>query len=274
MEHSQNLSAKKSLGQNFLKSLSALRAMVGAAHIDTTDIIVEIGPGKGALTQHLLETGARVIAYELDPRMVAYLSERFSDALASGQLTLVHKDILEVDIHDELGIYTSYKVIANIPYYITNALLRKFLSHTHQPSDMVLLVQKEVAERIVVRDGKHSLLSLSVSLYGTAKYIMKVHKKYFSPVPKIDSAIIHIGNISRIHMHNESDEVLFFDMLHAGFGQKRKMLLNNLSVFDTTHDKEFWRALFRSLHISEKIRAEEVDIALWLDILKAYKKTI
>ena len=274
MEHSQNLSAKKSLGQNFLKSLSALRAMIDAAHIDKTDSIVEIGPGKGALTKHLLETGARVIAYELDPRMVAYLSELFPDALASGQLTILHKDILDVDIQQELGMYTSYKVIANIPYYITNALLRKFLSHPHQPSDMVLLVQKEVAERIVVRDGKQSLLSLSVSLYGTAKYIMKVHKKYFSPSPKIDSAIIHISNISRTHIHHASDEALFFDMLHAGFGQKRKMLINNLTLYDTNHNKEFWRALFHTLNLSEKIRAEEVDISVWLEIVKAYKKTI
>lgn len=271
MEHKRDLTAKKSLGQNFLKSKPALAAMVKSANVTSYDVIVEIGPGKGALTKDLLETGARVIAYELDSRMVDYLSEIFADHLASGQLSIVHKDILELDIEHELGKYKQYKVIANIPYYITNAIMRKFLSSNHQPTDMVLLVQKEVAERIVVRDGKQSLLSLSVSLYGTPEYIMKVHKKYFSPSPKIDSAIVHIGDISRTHLKSESDEKLFFDILHAGFGQKRKMLLNNLGRMS---DKEIWRDIFSKLELSEKIRAEDVDIQTWLEIMRFYKKTI
>lgn len=271
MEHKRDLSAKKSLGQNFLKSKSALNAMVSSSNIISVDTVVEIGPGKGALTQYLLETGARVIAYELDPRMVDYLSEIFAAELESKQLTIVHKDILDLDIQTELGIYRQYKVIANIPYYITNAIMRKFLSSDHQPSDMVLLVQKEVAERIVVRDGKQSLLSLSVALFGTPKYIMKVHKKYFSPSPKIDSAIVHIGNISRDHLDSDADEKLFFDMLHAAFGQKRKMALNNLGNMS---NKDIWRNIFTQLHLSEKVRAEDIAIDVWLDIFNAYKKTI
>ena len=271
MEYKRDLSAKKSLGQNFLKSKKAIDAMVTSAAVTAENVVIEIGPGKGVLTKSLLETGATVIAYELDPRMVEYLSEIFADAIASGQLTIVHKDILELDIEAELGKHKHYKVIANIPYYITNAIIRKFLSGTHQPTDMVLLVQKEVAERIVVRDGKESLLSLSIALYGTPRYIMKVHKKYFSPSPKIDSAIVHIGNISRQHLAEHQDEKLFFDIIHAGFGQKRKMLLNNIAALG---DKDIWREIFIGLGIPENIRAENVHLDVWLQILQEAKKRL
>lgn len=271
MKQNQNLSAKKSLGQNFLKSTKAIKAMIESSNITASDVVVEIGPGKGALTKYLLETGAHVIAYELDTRMIAYLSEIFEAEIALGKLNLIHKDILDLDIRQELGKYQSYKVIANIPYYITNAIIRKFLSSIHQPTDMTLLVQKEVAERIVARDGKQSLLSLSVSIFGIPKYIMKVHKKYFNPSPKIDSAVVHISDISRKHFTNVQDEQIFFDILHAGFSHKRKMLINNLI---SLKEKDFWQKIFSALSISEKVRAEDISLEMWVKIMHLYKDSL
>ena len=192
-----SLSAKKSLGQNFLKSRKAIRAMIESPNITSDDVVVEIGPGKGALTKPLLETGATVIAFELDERMIVYLREHLAEYIQREQLVLIHQDVLQAD----LSRYTNgkpYKVVANIPYYITNLILRTFLSGRYQPTSMCLLVQKEVAERIVARDGKESILSLSVKLYGIPTYIMKVAREYFSPSPRVDSAVILIDKIHSV----------------------------------------------------------------------------
>ncbi len=261
-----NLYAKKSLGQNFLKSKKAITALIEAPQTSSADLVIEIGPGKGALTKPLLATGARVIAFELDPRMVELLEDECREECARGQLTLVHKDIIDVDLAE----YTHnepYKVVANIPYYITNLIIRKFLESPLQPTDMSLLVQKEVAERIVARDGKESLLSLSVKLFAIPKYIMKVGRNYFSPRPKVDSAIIHIKDIGRTHL-SPQDEVAFFELLHIGFAHKRKQLMKNLS---SQYPKEKLKEVFETLNINEKIRAEDIPLETWLALFEILK---
>ena len=193
----EKIVAKKSLGQNFLKSKKALFAMIEAGKVSAGDIVLEIGPGQGALTEKLLETGADVIAIEKDDRLIAILEEKFAEAIQDGALRLVHADVLEEDIA-ALGLKNNkYKLIANIPYYITGQIFRKFLSGNIQPSKLVMMVQKEIADRIIARDGKESLLSLSVKAYGTPKKIMKVEKENFSPQPKVDSAILLVDNISK-----------------------------------------------------------------------------
>ncbi|MFA5934005.1 MAG: 16S rRNA (adenine(1518)-N(6)/adenine(1519)-N(6))-dimethyltransferase RsmA [Candidatus Paceibacterota bacterium] len=260
--------AKKSLGQNFLKSKSALSAMVSAGDINAGDIVLEIGPGKGALTERMLLFAGKVIAIEKDDVLIPLLKEKFAKEIKSGKLDLIHRDALEFD-PEVLKFYEhSYKLIANIPYYITGAIFKKFLEETtHQPETIVLLVQKEVSDRIVARDGKESILSISVKAYGTPKYIKKIPARDFSPAPKVDSAIIAIENISKKNFKDISEK-RFFEILKTGFAHKRKVLIKNLEVL---FEREKLTEVFTKespLGISEKSRAEELSIESWLSLVK------
>lgn len=237
--------------------------MISAAMVDVDSLVVEIGPGKGALTKPLLQTGARVIAFELDQRMVDYLNVELAEYVASGQLRIVHQDILEVDIAEATD-GQPYRVVANIPYYITNLIIRTFLSTEHQPEVMSLLIQKEVAERIVSRDGKESILSLSVKLFAQPKYIMKVGRQYFSPSPKVDSAIIGITHIMRPTYLSAEYENTFFEIIKSAFGQKRKQAIKNLSKIAP---REYWQNIFTELDIDIKSRAEDIPYLKWIAII-------
>lgn len=219
--------AKKSLGQNFLKSEMALKKIIEVGEIKPEDVILEIGPGKGALTEKLLANAKKVLAVEKDRELFEFLKEKFSEQIKSGSLVLVHGDILQLRIANyELK---KYKIIANIPYNITGAILKKFLTEKSQPERMVLMVQHEVAKRIIASDGKESILSISVKAYGEPKMILKVPARYFFPAPKIDSAVIAINNISRKNF-TESDinEEKFWEIVKNGFAHKRKKLSSNL----------------------------------------------
>lgn len=257
--------AKKSLGQNFLKSKSALTTIIETANPNTDDVILEIGPGKGALTEKLLSFSGKVIAVEKDDALFEFLSEKFNHEIKEKNLDLIHGDILDFD-QSVFGFYKNhgYKIVANIPYNITGQIIRKFLTGTPKPSSMVLLVQKEVSDRIVARDGKESLLSLSVKLYGTPKYIKKVPARDFSPAPKVDSAILHIKDIQSPQLTSKEEEV-FFEVLHAGFSHKRKILIGNLSQ---KYSKEKILTLFSTLGLNEKIRAEDLSLKDWLELAK------
>lgn len=272
MEHR----AKKSMGQNFLKSQEALRMMCSAGEVNSTDTILEIGPGKGALTEKLLEKAKCVIAVEKDRDLIEILKEKFASEIKSKKLILIEDDILKFEFPLPLlreGI-SPYKVIANIPYNITGAIFKKFLSSDTQPERMVLLVQKEVAERIVARDGKESILSLSVKVYGTPKYMMKVHKRFFSPEPKVDSAIVAITNISKNNFKTKGEEVKFFNVVRTGFAHKRKVLRKNLENMpflevgpaSPSGRLPYIDKIFEKLGINPKTRAEDIKIEKWLQI--------
>ena len=221
--------AKKSLGQNFLKSALALKNIVEAGKVNPGDIILEIGPGRGALTEKLLLAGGQVIAVEKDPELAEYIRQEFHEYVHNGQLRLIEGDILDFDTGILGDDKKSYKIIANIPYNITGAILKKFLTSKLQPKTMVLLLQKEVADRILAQDGKQSLLSISVRAYGEPRKIMKVEARYFSPAPKVDSAVIAIYAISRkFFIENSIDEARFWEIVRAGFAHKRKKLASNL----------------------------------------------
>jgi len=225
---------KKSLGQNFLKSKSALKKIISAGEITPKDVILEIGPGKGVLTEEILkcvnpakEGRGKVIAVEKDSALFEFLKKKFEKEIKLGSLVLIHDDILGFKV--ESYKVESYKVIANIPYNITGAILKKFLTAKHQPERMVLLVQHEVAKRIVARDSKESILSISVKAYGEPKIVGKVEARYFSPQPKVDSAIISIKNISRkFFVENNLGEERFWEIVKKGFAHKRKKLSSNL----------------------------------------------
>ncbi len=248
--------AKKSLGQNFLKAPFAIKAMCEAGNITNKDTIIEIGPGKGVLTTELLLRAKKVIAIEKDRDLVDLLKEKFEKEIESGKLKLISNDVLDIEIKEK-----SYKLIANIPYNITGAIFKKFLTNKNQPENMVVLVQKEVAQRVC--DKKESILSLSVKAYGIPKYIIKVPKRYFTPSPKVDSAILSIQNINRNNFKNKKEEEKFFEVIKTGFAHKRKVLKKNL---EDISDKEKINNIFEILNISEKTRAEELSLQSWLNI--------
>lgn len=252
--------AKKSLGQNFLTSRGVARDIVAAAHITSSDTVLEIGPGKGFLTEDLLQKSGKVLAVEKDARMVEYLKDKFTKEIENGKLELVHHDILSFD-PTAYGLRAgNYKLVANIPYYITGEITRMFLSGDVQPSCMVLMLQKEVADRIVARDGKESILSMSVRAYGTPRYIQKVPARYFSPEPNVDSAVLLIENISKKNFANKKEEEGFFEIVKRGFAQKRKMLLGNLKNF---YKPEKLEENFKKCGITPTARAENLNFAQW-----------
>ncbi len=250
------------MGQNFLKSLEALRKMCEAGEVCGQDIIVEIGPGKGALTEKLLEKANKVIAIEKDRDLIEILKEKFVTEIESGKLILLNDNILYFDPNKYNLKEGQYKIVANIPYNITGAIIKRFLSEVIKPKSMTLLVQKEVAERIVARDNKESILSLSVKAYGTPKYIMKVHKRFFSPAPKVDSAIISINNISNNFFKNKEQEDAFFHLVKASFAHKRKVLRKNLEEIEKDSGKI--DGILNKLEINLKSRAEDIHLDKWI----------
>ncbi len=249
----KKLFQKKSLGQHFLRSEKVLEEMCAEAEVNTGDVVLEIGPGEGTLTTTLLAKGATVIALEKDHRLIPILQEKFATEITEKKLILKEADVLEFDPAEIAA--PIYKIVANIPYYITGAILEKFLSAVRQPSCMVLLVQKEIAERIVARDGKESILSISVKAYGQPKNVQKVSRGLFSPPPKVDSAILAISNISKKNFKNAEEENSFFKIVKAGFAHKRKMLKNNLADIGIIYETN--------------ARAEELPVQEWLTISSA-----
>jgi len=263
-----NHKAKKSLGQNFLKSKKIVSDIIDVGDIHADDIILEIGPGKGILTEKLLFFASKVIAVEKDRELVEFLKEKFKTEIEKGKLDLIEKDILDFD-PELLRFYkTPYKLIANIPYNITGAIFKKFLQTKNQPEKMVLLIQKEVAERIIARDKKESILSISVKTYGKPKIIKKVGAGNFSPKPKVDSAVLLIDDISKKNLEN-IDEKIFFEILKTGFAHKRKLLIKNLSVLKPDAQTN-WEDVFEKCGINTKSRPENLTMENWLCFAKIF----
>lgn len=253
--------AKKSLGQNFLKSDKALREIVEASEIKEGDFVLEIGPGRGALTKKLLDAGAFVMAIEKDETLVEELKSFFENYVESKKLEIISGDALEFST-ENFDSKKSYKLVANIPYYITGALIEKYLTEKNPPSSATLLVQKEVAERIVTRDGKESILSISVKVFGKPKYVSTVPAGAFVPAPKVDSAIIHISEISNeIFSKNGITEERFFEVVKGGFAHKRKQLGSNLKKLVPAET-------FNKCGIDPKTRAEELKVEDWICLSK------
>ena len=287
---SLNFTAKKSLGQNFLHSPNVVGKMIHSAGIKSGDTVLEVGPGKGILTQGLLDIGARVIAVEKDDRAIDFLKEKFasissadngSENRSENRLSVIHEDILTFD-PEKAGLKNGeYTIAANIPYYITGEFLRKFLTSPCQPTKMVIMLQKEVAKRIT--DVKESILSISVKAYGTPKYIATVPARHFRPIPNVDSAILFIDAINkdffipkdsstepRSYENETAEEDFFFSILKAGFAHKRKILIKNLEIIaNRTILSEIWQKNGWSL----TLRAENVPLGDWRKIATALSAT-
>lgn len=249
---------KKSLGQHFLIAPQKIKKTVGAACISKEDIVLEVGPGDGALTRELLLYAKKVIAVEKDGELIEKLTHIFKKEIENKTLELIHDDILTCDFNT-LGLSDKkYKVVANIPYYITGILIRTLLTNKIQPNTVVLIVQKEIAERIA-RDEKESLLSLSVKAYGDPKYIGTIKSGAFRPSPKVDSAILLIEHISRDFFTNIKEES-FFKLLKAGFSSKRKQVINNL---EKVKNRATLLQIFKGLNVNPMIRAEDISLEVW-----------
>ncbi|MDP2655020.1 MAG: 16S rRNA (adenine(1518)-N(6)/adenine(1519)-N(6))-dimethyltransferase RsmA [bacterium] len=249
--------AKKSLGQNFLMHARIAERIALVADIKPDDVVLEIGPGTGILTRELLKKAGKVIAVETDKELFERLKIDFANETEKGKLELIHDDIRKYPLNTAIAGNSGYKVVANIPYYLTGEIFRMFLEVDNQPSAMTLLVQKEVADRVVARDGKESILSLSVKAYGAPKREFLVPRGAFKPAPNVDSAVLSIRDISRKNFASRKKEQLFFALLHAGFAHKRKFVRNNLL-----------EARLPSGDISDKARAEDVPLSVWLSITK------
>lgn len=259
MEKTGKFEHKKSLGQHFLNNDRIPKKMADAGGVGEGDTVLEIGPGTGALTRELLSRGARVLAIEADSRAIASLEDTFSAEITAKSLTIVHGDVREMDL-GKLGLKPhTYKVVANIPYYLSGMLFRTFLETDFQPSDLVFLVQREVAERIA-RDPKESILSLSVKVFGNPRYVETVRPGNFNPPPKVDSAIISISNISKERL-GKVPEKAFFSLIHEGFKSRRKQLLPNLS---TLAPRDELTHTFSTLGIPLSVRGEDLSLETWL----------
>lgn len=253
-----HLEPKKSLGQNFLFDDHVLARIVAAADVSTEDEVLEIGPGLGALTRLLAQRARRVVAVELDDRFLPILQQEL-DGWANVQI--IHGDILA----QEPGALFAqvYKVVANVPYYITGAILRHLLAAPHKPEVMVLTVQKEVAERLTAVPPQMSLLSVSVQFYGRVQTITTIKAGAFWPRPDVDSAVVRVDlQTDAGRPLSLAEEELFFRIVRAGFSQKRKQLQNNLRQLGL--DKKEVGAWLAAAEIDGRRRAETLSLPEWL----------
>lgn len=252
------LRPSKGLGQNFLVDRSVPPKILAAADLSPEDSVVEIGPGVGVLTLPLARTVKNLTAVELDQRLYPYLRTALAPFPGA---RLVEGDVLEF-APKELA-PDPYKLIANIPYYITSAILRHFLESDHQPSRVVLMMQKEVAQRIVAKPPEMSLLAVSVQFFGRPKIWATVPAGAFFPPPKVDSAVLLIEVFSEAEQPFPGvDPARFFDIVRAGFGQKRKQLTNTLAS-GLNLDKARVQEILQQARIDGSRRAESLSLEEW-----------
>ena len=260
---------KKSLGQHFLKDRSVPPRIANTAGIEPSDLIIEVGPGEGVLTEELacrLDPAAgTLVAVELDKSLIPRLEERFA---SYPHVSFVHRDVLEIAPGDLAG-GRPYKLVANLPYYITSAILRHFLEAEHKPESLTVMVQREVAERMVARPPDMSLLAVSVQFYGMPSVAFRVPPGVFKPPPKVDSAVVHI----HVYAPGENpfvvpSEKAFFRIAHAGFGQKRKQLANTLATGLVLPKEEVGKRLLEA-GIDPSRRAETLSLQEWAALTRA-----
>ncbi|MDO9231243.1 MAG: 16S rRNA (adenine(1518)-N(6)/adenine(1519)-N(6))-dimethyltransferase RsmA [bacterium] len=265
---------KKSLGQNFLRDTDVLEKIIQSANLKSDDLVIEIGPGEGVLTEKLFKHAGKVLAIELDSALANKLKKQYKD---SKKIEIINADILNINLPEILKVETrhclvsteekiNYKVVANIPYYITSPIIQLFLETKFPPTEMILMVQKEVAERICARVGQMSILAVSVQYYAKPELLFYVNKKSFFPVPEVDSAVIKISKINNQQIINNKEEVKhFFRIVKAGFSAKRKTLVNNLSASLKLDKKEVEEKL-KKIGITPNQRAQELSVEDWKKI--------
>jgi 16S rRNA (adenine1518-N6/adenine1519-N6)-dimethyltransferase len=252
------LRPKKSLGQNFLIDNPALDKIVRAAEVNADDVVLEIGPGLGSLTQHLAAIAKRVIAVEIDGNLIPVLHSQLADR---SNVEIVQGDILKIDPATLLREASTYKVVANIPYYITSGIIRHLLEASITPSLLVLTIQQEVAERIIAQPDDMNLLAVSVQFYGSPRIVTNIQAGAFYPAPKVDSAVVRIDLDAKPRVEVKSVDT-FFSVVKAGFSQKRKQIHNSL-IGGLGKPREEIDRLLQAGNIDPKRRAETLTLEEW-----------
>lgn len=256
---------KKSLGQNFLKDEKALANIVNSVDLKEDDLVIEIGPGQGALTKKLIQHNVNLICFEVDERTKPYLSK-----LENDKTKIVYQDFLSVDLNEYIKTYKYNKlyVIANIPYYITTPIVKKIIDSNVKVENMVLMVQNEVADRFSAEPGSKDYGEITVYLnyYFNINKLFVVPKTSFDPVPKVDSAVIKFS--LKTNKPKIDDEKLFFDLIHNAFLQKRKNLKNNLKCYDLNKLEK----VLTSNGYSLQSRAEQIPLSVYIEIANTLSK--
>ncbi len=271
------LRARKGLGQHFLIDEKVLESIVSTAELTPQDVVIEVGPGLGVLTRELAGRAGCVIAVELDERLVAILKETLT---VHKNVAIINKDVLKVSPADLLKGYTAgfakgvvtpphYKVVANLPYYITSPVLRHFLEASVKPETMVVMVQKEVAEEIAAKPGRMSLLSIGIQLYGAPVIINHVPAESFFPPPEVDSAILRINVYPRPAISVDIES--FFTVVRAGFSAVRKQIANSLAQGLGLPKSEVL-PLLKKAEIESQRRAETLTIEEWSRLWRIFTK--
>ena len=256
-------------GQNFLIKPKIIKRIIDIAEIGKEDVILEIGPGLGALTKPIADKCKKIIAVEIDKKLVEILKKRLGDYK---NIEIIKGSILDGISNFNLGA-KRYKVISNLPFNITGRILRILLEQKDKPELIVVVVQKEVAQRIMAQPPYMSLLSLSIQFYSQVRAVFNINKSNFWPQPKVDSMALKIKpNKFKIKKEIEDN---FFQLIKAGFSSKRKYLLNNLSKsvimqninhWNTKEKKEFFLEIFKKIGLNKKVRAQELSLKQWIEI--------
>jgi 16S rRNA (adenine1518-N6/adenine1519-N6)-dimethyltransferase len=266
-----DLKARKRLGQRFLVDGSVLRRILSAAEITPQDVIVEVGSGLGIMTAELAKLAGWVVAVELDDNLAAMLKQNLA---SFSNVTVINKDILKIDpasLLKEPGIPTPrYKVVANLPYYITSPTLRHFLEAAVKPERMIVMVQKEVARQIVAKPGDRSVMSIAVQFYGKPGIVDYVPARAFYPAPRVDSAILRID----VHLKPPvpvTDEKSFFEVVRAGFTQPRKQIANSLAQGSGLSKAEV-RTRLEKAGVAPERRAETLTLEEWAKLWQVFQE--
>ncbi len=259
-----NLRPKKGLGQNFLFDDNVLDKIVAAANLTADDEVLEIGPGLGHLTEKIAQTAVNVVAVELDDRLLPILDAQFGH---HENVTLIHGDILD---QNPMALFQRpYHVIANVPYYITGAILRHLLTAAVKPAQMILTMQKEVAERLTAVPPKMSLLAVSVQFYGKVELVTTIKAGAFWPRPDVDSAVVRI-KLDGKPLLPLAEEKSFFRIVKVGFSQKRKQLQKNMRQLG--FPRADIAAILNQANIDGKRRAETLTIDEWVRLYQGIIK--
>lgn len=249
----------KSLGQHWLHDREILRSIAKSAGLDKSDTVLEIGPGLGTLTSELLKYGSNIVAVEFDASLARKLPGQFPGTA----LQVVHQDILQFDVNT---LPKGYKVVANVPYYITSKIVERLMTAQNKPAVAVLLVQKEVAERIAAMPGDMSILAVSAQVYAQASLGVCVPAAYFTPPPKVDSQVVVLKTRAK-PLVNPQDEKGLFRVVKAGFSAKRKKLRSSISA-GLQLDKQSAERLLLAAGINPDLRAQDLSLDDWLRLAK------
>lgn len=259
-----NIKANKSLGQNFLINEEVVNSIVDSSNISNDDILIEIGPGLGTLTQKLLEKANKVICVELDTRMIKILEDRFK---LYNNLEIINKDILKVDLNSliseqkEITGAKNVKVVANLPYYITTPIIMKLLENNLDIDSITVMIQKEVAERLIANPGKKDAgaITYTVYYYCTSEKILEVPNYSFIPEPEVTSEVIKL-NIRKESPVSVENKEKMFKIIKNAFTQRRKTLLNALSNTKVFNNKDEGIKIFEKINLDINVRAEELTL--------------